>query len=304
MQSTFATVLALLSVAAYASAHGIVTQVTVAGKVYQAPPAAESGNNPDSIVRQVPNNGPVPSSSDAMACGRSQPAALVADANPGDSVVFQWSQWPHQLGPIINYMASCGDTPCNQFDASQAKWFKVDQQGAKEDGTWVQLEVSQGKPTAMTIPKNLAPGGYLLRHEIIAMHNAVATNGAEFYPSCTQLNIGGAGTGTPAASELVSFPGAYSPDSPSLKGSFDPYAMRSGGYVFPGPPVAAQIGAASPREGATKTGSEPASPAATEKPKTKCKVRRSKTLTRRSPLLDNLRNHRRAIGKVFSSHSR
>lgn len=41
--------------------------------------------------------------------------------------------------------------------------------------------------------------------------------GAEFYPMCTQVMIGGNGNGV--ASPTVSFPGAYSDDDPGI---YDP----------------------------------------------------------------------------------
>lgn len=66
------------------------------------------------------------------------------------------------------------------------------------------------------MPSNLAAGNYLLRHEIIALQNGVFPGRAEFYPSCSQLTVSGSGTGKPAASELVKFPGAYSATDPGV----------------------------------------------------------------------------------------
>ena len=39
---------------------------------------------------------------------------------------------------MLTYMASCGDTTCDKFDASDAQWFKIDQMGLKDaaSGTW------------------------------------------------------------------------------------------------------------------------------------------------------------------------
>ena len=75
-----------------------------------------------------------------------------------------------------------------------------------------------GKPISATVPNNLAPGNYLIRHEIIALHLAEKVGGAEFYPSCTQVKVGGSGNGTPKSSELVSFPGGYSDTDPGIVG--------------------------------------------------------------------------------------
>lgn len=42
----------------------------------------------------------------------------------------------------MTYMASCGNTPCNQYNGSDAKWFKIDQLGLKPDGsTWYQADI-------------------------------------------------------------------------------------------------------------------------------------------------------------------
>lgn len=39
-------------------------------------------------------------------------------------------------------MASCGSDDCSKFDASQAKWFKIQQSGQNPDGTWAQADIS------------------------------------------------------------------------------------------------------------------------------------------------------------------
>lgn len=90
-----------------------------------------------------------------------------------------------------------------------------------------------GKPHSFKLPSNLARGGYLLRHEIIALHLADQPGGAEFYPACVQINVGGDQTGAPSPDELVRFPGAYSDSDPGiLVNAFD-----DAPYDFPGPPI-------------------------------------------------------------------
>lgn len=79
--------------------------------------------------------------------------------------------------------------------------------------------IVSGKPISATIPQNLAPGNYLIRHEIIALHLATSVGGAEFYPSCAQVKVGGSGSGSPKAADLVAFPGGYSDNDPGI---FDP----------------------------------------------------------------------------------
>ena len=72
----------------------------------------------------------------------------------------------------------------------------------------------QGKSYTVTLPTEIAPGDYLIRHEIIALQRAATLGLAEFYPSCTQVRVGGSGTGV--GSPTVHFPGAYKEDDPGL----------------------------------------------------------------------------------------
>jgi hypothetical protein len=39
---------------------------------------------------------------------------------------------------MMTYLASCGGKSCAEFDASQAKWFKIDEQGQDASGNWAQ----------------------------------------------------------------------------------------------------------------------------------------------------------------------
>ena len=164
---------------------------------------------------------------------------------------------------MLTYLTSCGSTPCSQFNSTTAQWFKIDQVGQKPDGTWFQADFSMstllrhplihpttrlsltvtGQSSTVTLPSTLAPGNYIMRHEIIALHLAVTLGGAEFYPSCTQLRVGGSQTGGPQPSELVSLPGAYKDNDPGI---FDPNVFNPGAtYTFPGPPIAAFANATS-----------------------------------------------------------
>ena len=42
----------------------------------------------------------------------------------------------------MTYMASCGSTPCNQYNPMQAEWFLIDRQGQYPNGTWAQASLS------------------------------------------------------------------------------------------------------------------------------------------------------------------
>lgn len=73
----------------------------------------------------------------------------------------------------------------------------------------------QKQSLQLTLPTNLPSGHYLFRNEIIALHNAVSEGGAEFYPSCVQLNVQ-SGSGSTTPSPTVKFPGAYSDTDPGI----------------------------------------------------------------------------------------
>jgi hypothetical protein len=57
---------------------------------------------------------------------------------------------------------------------NSAVWFKVHEAGKSADGKWAATDVLAANNWAytFTIPASLAPGQYIIRHEIIALHSA------------------------------------------------------------------------------------------------------------------------------------
>ena len=171
-----------------------------------------------------------------------------------------------------------------------------------------------GKQADIKLPATLAPGNYIIRHEIIALHLATSKGGVEFYPSCTQLNVGGSQTGAPTADELVTLPGAYSDTDPGI---LDPSVYdTSVDYVFPGPPIAAFVGDSASSSGGvqgngsstTPSGSTPSS-APTSIPTCRLKrnlvtVKRDQSLSTRSAIVR--RGHRlsNSLRSLFSGYHR
>lgn len=78
---------------------------------------------------------------------------------------------------------------------------------------------------------------YLLRAELIALHEADArydenpVRGAQFYPNCVQLMVGG--NGTVVLPEGVSFPGAYSYDDPGVHHDVRPFPSPQSPHPTP-----------------------------------------------------------------------
>lgn len=64
------------------------------------------------------------------------------------------------MGPVTTYMASCnGD--CASFDASNAKWFKIDAAGYS-NGKWAATKlIENGAKWTSTIPSELKAGEYV-----------------------------------------------------------------------------------------------------------------------------------------------
>ena len=88
------------------------------------------------------------------------------------------------------------------------------------------------------LPANLAAGRYLIRQEIIAHHesdtafNINPARGAQFYPSCVQVEVTGSGTAVP--DQNFNFNTGYTYADPGIV--FNLYQSISS-YKIPGPEV-------------------------------------------------------------------
>lgn len=125
---------------------------------------------------------------------------------------------------------------------------------SQTSGYWgTDVLIANNNSWTVTIPPNIATGNYVLRHEIIALHSASSTNGAQNYPQCVSLAIKGPGTANPAGVSATTF---YTPSDPgilfSLYGTLSSYtipgpALYSGAVIsvtqtLPGPPTATASG--------------------------------------------------------------
>ena len=84
---------------------------------------------------------------------------------------------------------------------------------------------------SITIP-DLAAGEYLLRPEIIALHEGDRASGAQFYMECVQIKVTSAGAKTLPAG--VAIPGTYTATDPGIL--FNLYGAFTS-YTIPGPKV-------------------------------------------------------------------
>ncbi|KAH6651553.1 Thermoascus Gh61 isozyme A, partial [Truncatella angustata] len=193
------------------SAHGYVSSIIVDGTTYSGYPASSAPYENPAVDRiawaeTATDNGFVApdayATSDIICHRGSSNAALTATVPAGGSISMLWSTWPEShKGPVINYLASCGDD-CSTVDKTTLEFFKFTESGlvsgTGSTGTWASDELIANNFTqTFTIPESLKPGNYVLRHEIIALHSAEQSDGAQNYPQCINIEVTGSGSDLP-----------------------------------------------------------------------------------------------------------
>lgn len=134
----------------------------------------------------------------------------------------------------MTYLAKCPDTDCTTADPTALDWFKIDEAGLNSDGTWASdTLIANNNTWTVTIPSDIASGPYLMRHELLALHAAENTNGAQFYPMCANLIVTGSGSAVP--SDTIKFPGGYTSSDPGIL--INIYYPVPTSYTIPGPAV-------------------------------------------------------------------
>jgi cellulase len=232
----------------------------------------DQGDGRKEYIRTPENNSPVKDlSSPALACnvngGKEVPEFVKAAA--GDKLSFEWFHdnrnddiidGSHK-GPVITYIAEY-----TSGDGTGAIWTKIAEDGF--DGTqWAVDKLKANKGLAdFTLPASLAAGQYLIRQEIIAHHESeVAFNvnparGAQFYPSCVQVEVSGSGTAVP--DQAFDFNTGYTYADKGIVGVNLYGAISS--YEIPGPEVWTGAGSgAAPAPKPTTSAAAPAAPTTT-----------------------------------------
>jgi cellulase len=85
-----------------------------------------------------------------------------------------------------------GLLPDEKTSVNDVEFFKIDEDGYHaSDNSWgTDALIANNNTRTVTIPSNIKPGMYVVRHEIIGLHfawteNATKkTSGAQPYPSC------------------------------------------------------------------------------------------------------------------------
>jgi hypothetical protein len=236
---------AIVLLAAEVTAHGAVTSYKIAGVEYPGYQGFSPSNTPNVIQWQWPDYNPVLAADNSMLrCNGGTSATLNATAAPGDTVSATWAQWTHSQGPVIVWMYKCSGA-FSACDGSGAEWFKIDAGGFHGDGVTVFLDtetpsgwdiaklVGSNKSWNSTIPAGLAAGNYLIRHELIALHQA---NTPQWYPECAQIVVTGSGTAQPDDSQKAAIPGYCQQTDPNIEVSINDHTIPQT-YTIPGPPI-------------------------------------------------------------------
>ncbi|KAL8690577.1 MAG: hypothetical protein Q9218_004011 [Villophora microphyllina] len=190
------------------SAHGMVQGIVAGGQYYPGytigfaytpnPPPVVGWSIPEDKDTGFVNPGNY-SNPDIICHKGATPAALYATVAAGETVELQWSKWPDSHhGPVIDYLANCNGE-CTSVDKTKLQFNKIDGEGLIDDsvvpGNWASDKLlAANNSWTVTIPKTVAPGNYVLRHEIIALHSAQNPDGAQNYPQCINLRVTGSGT--------------------------------------------------------------------------------------------------------------
>lgn len=233
---------ALSAVVTQVAAHGHVSNIIINGLNYEGWDINSDpykANPPTKIAWQTPNtnNGfitPDQYDSPDIICHESaQNANAHAVVAAGDKILLQWTPWPSSHhGPVLGYLANCNG-PCETVDKTTLEFFKIDAVGLVDEsnppGIWGDDElIANNNAWLLEIPPSIAPGNYVLRNELIALHGASSKGGAQNYPQCFNLHITGGGSDQPSGvlgTEL------YTPTDPGIL--VDIY--QSIDYQIPGP---------------------------------------------------------------------
>lgn len=278
--SSFATKAALLGAfASTALAHGTVTGFLTDGTYNQGflldyYYMQQNGQTPPThygwYAENLDNGFVEPNSygeADIICHKNSKPASATAKVAAGGKVDFQWTNWPEShIGPVITYVAKC-DADCADQDKTTLKFVKIDEAGYDTTKkSWAAVDMIANNNTwSTTVPESLAPGNYVFRHEIIALHGAGSENGAQNYPQCVNIEVTGSGTESPEGTLGTAL---YKSTDPGIL--FNPYTTITS-YEIPGPALFGSGSSGSQPGSGSGSASKPASsavPSATPAPST------------------------------------
>ncbi|KAJ2605036.1 hypothetical protein H4R99_001439, partial [Coemansia sp. RSA 1722] len=194
----------------------------------------------------------------------------ICGINAGDTITVEWHETDEQdraisdshLGPCLVYLS-----PLEANGAGNV-WTKIYENGYDPSTKkWcVDIIIASGGKLDVPIPADIAQGYYLMRTEVIALHEADRpfgedeNAGAEYFPNCAQVYIIGSGTAQLTGDSAI--PGVYTKDEDgivfNLYDDYDSYPIPGGKLYEAGsaPVVEKKVDAQSPIDEDGKTSSD------------------------------------------------
>lgn len=137
--------------------------------------------------------------------------------------------WLELFGPEADTQVFADDQ--EKADKTKLKFFKISEAGlldAARDSWAANVLTNNNNSWLVRLPEDIAPGNYVLRHEIIALHVASQPNGAQNYPFCFSLAVSSQGTKNPDGIPATQF---YKASDPGV--TFD-LTRKYDSYKIPG----------------------------------------------------------------------
>lgn len=247
-----------LAFATTAYAHGHVQSYTLGGQQIEGGVNGGLSRNPrpDTAAWVADNldNGFVsdPTTADIVCHKSGEPGTSSVTVAAGETITMNWDTWPEShSGPVIDYLAAAGNDFAG-ISKSSLQFVKIAEAGLS-GSSWAANELlANGNTWPVTIPSSIAPGNYVLRHEIIALHEGNRQGGAQFYPQCVNIEVTGSGSDTLSSGTVGTQ--LYTASDPGVL--FDMYNNPTS-YPIPGPPLMSGGGSSGGNNGGNNGGSTP-----------------------------------------------
>ncbi|KAI8810880.1 glycosyl hydrolase family 61-domain-containing protein [Cladochytrium replicatum] len=157
---------------------------------------------------------------DDMICNVARPFSAFASAPltvaAGDTVTMHWTTTPNSAELIGAGHYGQGLKPTG--------WTKIFETTPDNSNDWcTNVVANNNNDYLVKIPSFLAPGDYVLRVHLAALHAAGSPGGAQFYIRCMDIKVTGSGTQKPPFE--LQIPGTWNKNTPGVL--FDLYTISN-----------------------------------------------------------------------------
>ncbi|PVH97496.1 carbohydrate-binding module family 1 protein [Periconia macrospinosa] len=237
-----ATFLTLAAAGKLAAAHATFQEMLVNGQSFGTTGVRGSSNANNPILSTASNL-----ASEMMVCKGGSKVSGTVSVKSGDKLTLQWHHnnpssgsgdkdepiAASHKGPIIVWVAKA------ETEGKGNAWVKIQQAGLS-GGRWaVDDFISNAGKIDVTVP-NLAAGDYLIRSEIIALHEGSNPGATQFYNGCGQIKV--TSSGSLSIGSGANIQSVYTTNDPGVL--YNIYGGSSS-YTIPGPAVNAGFGGSS-----------------------------------------------------------